>query len=574
MTTDPLETPDGAFPAPTGKHLQRAHLLTVAVEDYFHASALNTLVPERHWERMDSRVRENTERTLELVAKHDCRATFFMLGWVAERNPELVRMIADAGHEVASKGFEHKPLSGHDERSFRDDVRRSKHALEHAMKKQVLGYRVPQGHFAGQDLWALRVLAEEGYLYDSSIYPRMGSLGGQTWRRFPHTHSEGDHSIEEYPLSTFGVRSLVVPVAGGNYFRQFPEGLMHGAFEFWHRRYLSPFNMYFHVWELDPELPRIATADALSRIRQYRNLERMPEILAYYLRRYRFTGIADYARLVPEELDDPPPVSVRVPAQVSAPPGPHTEGRTPISVIVPCYDEERALGYLSKALDELVEQFAGRYEVHFVLVDDCSKDGTWVALQQRFGGRPQYKLVRHEVNQGVAAAILTGIRAAETEIVCSIDADCTYDPRQLDNMIAMLRDDVVMVTASPYHREGHVVGVPEWRLVLSRNLSRMYGAVLNHRFATYTACFRAYRRSAVADIELENGGFLGVAELLIKLDLRGRKLAECPATLETRLLGVSKMKTLKTIRGHLGLLARIPQMKREAAAALAESGPS
>ena len=145
-----------------------------------------------------------------------------------------------------------------------------------------------------------------------------------------------------------------------------------------------------------------------------------------------------------------------------------------------------------------------------------------------------------------------------------MDADCTYDPRQLADLVAMLKDDVVMVTASPYHREGHVVGVPSWRLALSRNLSRLYGMVLNHRFATYTACFRAYRRSAVVDIELSNGGFLGVAEMLIKLDLRGYKLAECPATLETRLLGFSKMKTVKTIRGHLGLIAKIPKLKEEA----------
>jgi polysaccharide deacetylase family protein (PEP-CTERM system associated) len=547
---------------------QRAHMLTVAVEDYFHSTALNTLVPERHRERMDSHVRDNTQRVLELLDKFGTKATFFVLGWVAERHPEIIRQISEAGHEVASKGYERKPIENHDETSFRADVRRSKLVIERALEKKVLGYRVPQGHFAFKDLWALRVLAEEGYVYDSSIYPRLGSLNGQNWRRFPHVHQDGNAVISEFPLSTVGIGRLFIPAAGGNHLRQLPESWMHLAISAWIHRYTSPYNLHFHVWELDPELPRIATADTVSRIRQYRNLSRMPEILSYYLERYRFTSIADHQHLVQEPLDEPIPVSIRQTKQKSR----AAEATlTPVSIVVPCYDEERALGYLAHALEELEENLGDRYALRFVLVDDCSKDGTWAGLQRRFGALEHFKLVKHDKNQGVAAAILTGIKAADTEVVCSMDADCTYDPRQLVDLIEMLKGDIVMVTASPYHREGHVVGVPSWRLALSRNLSRLYGMVLNHRFATYTACFRAYKRSAVVDIELSNGGFLGVAELLIKLDLRGYKLAECPATLETRLLGISKMKTAQTIRGHLGLIARIPKLKEEARRAVSRS---
>ncbi len=536
-------------------------MLTVAVEDYFHGTALNPLVPERHRERMDSHVRDNTQRVLELLDRFGTKATFFVLGWVAEREPEIIRQIAQAGHEVASKGYERKPIDSHDEASFREDVRRSKRIIERALEKKVLGYRVPQGHFAYKDLWALRVLAEEGYVYDSSIYPRFGSLNGQNWRRFPHVHRDGNAIIHEYPLSTIGVGGFFIPVAGGNHLRQLPESWMHLVFSLWSRRYTSPYNLHFHVWELDPELPRIATADAVSRIRQYRNISRMSDILSYYLERYRFTSIADHQHLIQEHLDELVPASIR---KIERKHHSSATDLTPISVVVPCYDEERALGYLAHALGELEDQLGDRYSLRFVLVDDCSKDGTWAGLQRRFGTLSNFKLVKHDKNQGVAAAILTGIKAADTEIVCSMDADCTYDPRQLADLIAMLKDDVVMVTASPYHRDGHVVGVPSWRLALSRNLSRLYGMVLNHRFATYTACFRAYRRSAVVDLELVNGGFLGVAELLIKLDLRGFKLAECPATLETRLLGFSKMKTMRTIRGHLGLIAQIPKLKAEA----------
>jgi hypothetical protein len=157
----------------------------------------------------------------------------------------------------------------------------------------------------------------------------------------------------------------------------------------------------------------------------------------------------------------------------------------------------------------------------------------------------------------VAAAILSGIGRAETEIVCSMDCDCTYDPHQLRSLIPMLTDGVDMVTASPYHREGLVRNVPRWRLFLSKSLSSMYRLVLHHRLATYTSCFRVYRRNAMLGLQVREGGFLGVAEMLGRLDLQGGRIVECPAVLEARLLGHSKMKTLRTILGHLRLLIRL-----------------
>ena len=165
--------------------------------------------------------------------------------------------------------------------------------------------------------------------------------------------------------------------------------------------------------------------------------------------------------------------------------------------------------------------------------------------------------MRHANNRGVAAAILTGIRKAQSDIVCSIDCDCTYDPHQLEALIPLLTDNVDMVTASPYHSEGAVRNVPGWRLFLSRTLSMLYRRVLHHRLATYTSCFRVYRRSTAEELDIREGGFLGVAEMLGRLDLDGGTIVECPAVLEVRLLGRSKMKTVRTIFGHLRLLARL-----------------
>ena len=172
--------------------------------------------------------------------------------------------------------------------------------------------------------------------------------------------------------------------------------------------------------------------------------------------------------------------------------------------------------------------------------------------------------IRHETNRGVAASILTGLRHASTEIVCSIDCDCSYDPHDLANMIPLLRDGVALVTASPYHPKGHVHNVPAWRLLLSKSLSRMYRIVLRQPLHTYTSCFRVYRRSAMIGIQPERGGFLGIAELIGKLALSGAEIVEHPATLEVRVLGHSKMKIVQTIVGHLGLITSLAWQRRGA----------
>jgi glycosyltransferase involved in cell wall biosynthesis len=166
-------------------------------------------------------------------------------------------------------------------------------------------------------------------------------------------------------------------------------------------------------------------------------------------------------------------------------------------------------------------------------------------------------MVRHAHNRGVAAGIITGIRKASTEIVCSMDCDCTYDPHELARMIPLLAEGVDMVTASPYHPKGAVLNVPRWRLALSKTLSRMYRVVLHQRLATYTSCFRVYRRDAVAAVHIEHPGFLGVAEMIGKLDLTGSRIVEFPTTLAVRMIGRSKMKVLRTIAGHVKLLMEL-----------------
>ncbi len=374
-------------------------------------------------------------------------------------------------------------------------------------------------------------------------------------------------------MSFFGTASVFghrVPIAGGNYFRQLPTWLIRPAIRRWHRRIDSPLVMYFHVWELDPEQPKISAASFVSRVRHYRNIHRMEGYLDYFLNRYSFTSAADYLGLT----NDPvaiAPRSVDTPIERTYPVP--LGDRTPVTVVVPCYNEELILPYLANTLASVEARLQSDYAITFVLVDDGSRDGTWDGLQATFADRPGFELYRHAHNQGVAAAIMTGLRRARTEIVCSIDCDCTYDPHELANMIPKLRPGVDLVTASPYHPEGHVRNVPGWRLKLSKTASWLYRRVLRQKLFTYTSCFRVYRRSAVAGLELRRTNFLGIAELLGRLDLAGARIVEFPATLEVRMLGRSKMKTLRTIFGHLRLMTRLLAMRLAGTSAKATKPP-
>jgi len=329
----------------------------------------------------------------------------------------------------------------------------------------------------------------------------------------------------------------------------------------WMRTHDAPFSMYFQAWELDPEQPRITAASWITRVRHYRNLDRMTELVREFLRSGRFTSFAEFLGL-------PVEVTVRSSASDGRTAVPEVvfedDKRPVVSVVVPCYNEAETLPYLMNTLASVERRFADRYRFHFVFVDDASADETWQALTGLIAGRSNCTVVRHPVNRGVAHAILTGISASPSDLVCSIDADCTYDPHEIGRLVEALEHGAALVTASPYHPEGHVVGVPKWRLTLSRTLSSMYRRVLRSNLHTYTSCFRGYRKSAFTELTLRHRGFLGVAETLALTILSGEKVTEIPATLESRLIGQSKMRVLPVILGHLRLLADLSRMPRPA----------
>jgi dolichol-phosphate mannosyltransferase len=227
-----------------------------------------------------------------------------------------------------------------------------------------------------------------------------------------------------------------------------------------------------------------------------------------------------------------------------------------LAIVVPLKDEEEGVPSLVAALDAVAHDLRNIATCEFVFVDDGSVDRTAALLEEHLGGRAGARIVQHERNLGLAAAIRTGILATDAEVVASIDADLSYDPREIAHMLPLLAD-ADLVTASPYHPAGSVLGVPAWRLFLSRTLSRCYRLLLHRPVHTWTSCFRLYRRSAVSQLPLDNPGFLGTAEWLVRLLRRGGCVREHPCELRTRRFGVSKMRTLRTIAGHLRLLWRV-----------------
>ena len=252
--------------------------LTVDVEDYFQVSAFENVIARRDWDGLDSRVEANTLRVLELLGAHGLTGTFFILGWVARRHPGLVKAIAANGHEIACHGYAHQRILHQTRHSFRRDVAMAKSLLEDITGIQVRGYRAPSYSITRSTLWALDILIEEGFSYDSSIFPVVHDLYGIPGAPpHPHRISCPAGEILEFPpttlrLSLFG-RTLAVPIAGGGYLRLFPGWFLHWALKRVNRAEGQPVALYFHPWEIDPGQPRIK-ACLKSRFRHYLNLDK------------------------------------------------------------------------------------------------------------------------------------------------------------------------------------------------------------------------------------------------------------------------------------------------------------
>jgi len=227
-----------------------------------------------------------------------------------------------------------------------------------------------------------------------------------------------------------------------------------------------------------------------------------------------------------------------------------------VSVVVPIFNEAQGLAGLAERLTELSILLEPKYQLEIVLVDDGSVDGSLNLAKALFAANPRVVYASHHRNLGLGAAIRTGWREASGEIVCSIDADCTYEPTKLVELLEVLETGADVATGSPYHPDGKVVNAVGWRLFLSRGASQLYRLVSREKLYTFTSLMRAYRRSVIETVQFTENGFVSVAEILLRSIWAGYRVVEVPMVLHTRVSGTSKMKIVRTIGAHLALMAR------------------
>lgn len=272
--------------------------LSVDVEDYFHVSAFEGAIDPSSWDSLESRVGTNTERILDLLDEYQIRATFFVLGWVADRQPSLVKAIQSAGHEIGTHGYRHQLIYRQTPEEFRDDLRRSLNVLEDIVGEPIRLFRAPSFSITKDSMWALDILAEEGIMIDSSIYPthhdRYGIPGVPL---SPHQISTSHGPIWEFPPPVWKVMKYPLPVGGGGYFRLYPYQLSRFAL-----RQINqsgrPFCAYIHPWEIDPDQPRVRVGLA-SRFRHYLNLHRTESRIKQLLSDFPFGTISDSLGITP-----------------------------------------------------------------------------------------------------------------------------------------------------------------------------------------------------------------------------------------------------------------------------------
>jgi polysaccharide deacetylase family protein (PEP-CTERM system associated) len=281
------------------------HAMTVDVEDYYHVSAFANVIAPRDWERWPPTVERNTQRLLDLFDETSIKATFFVLGWVAERYPQLVREIHARGHELASHGYSHQLVYKQTPALFRAETAQSKQLLEDIAQTPIIGYRAASYSITRESLWAIDILIELGFQWDSSIFPvyhdRYGIPDSPTQ---PYRIRSSAGELLEFPLTTAKLLGYSMPAAGGGYFRLYPYALSRWLFKNATNDNSTPAIFYLHPWEIDALQPRVPGASLLSRFRHYNNLAQCLPRLKKMLAEFPFGTVSDSLRCIePQAID-------------------------------------------------------------------------------------------------------------------------------------------------------------------------------------------------------------------------------------------------------------------------------
>jgi polysaccharide deacetylase family protein (PEP-CTERM system associated) len=269
----------------------RLNAMTVDVEDYFQVSAFEDVINKSSWDSQQLRVGKNTHRLLDLFGEHDVKSTFFTLGWVARRCPDVIKRIVDEGHELASHGLEHQRATTMSREAFEKDVYESKAILEDTSGQPIKGYRAPSFSVNDTNTWVYEVLAEQGFVYSSSTYPIEHDLYGvPEWPRFKYERKEG---IIEVPIPTLRKKGANVGIGGGGFYRLYPYWLSRKRIVEFMKAESAPYSFYFHPWEVDPDQPYIKDAKWRSKFRHYVNLSRMEAKIEKLLKDFKWGSMYD-----------------------------------------------------------------------------------------------------------------------------------------------------------------------------------------------------------------------------------------------------------------------------------------
>lgn len=269
----------------------RLNAMTVDVEDYFQVSAFENVINKESWDSQQLRVGQNTHRLLDLFAENNVKSTFFTLGWVAKRCPDVIKRIVDEGHELASHGLEHQRATTMSKSQFREDVYASKSILEDVGGIAIKGYRAPSFSVNDSNTWVYEVLVENGFVYSSSTYPIEHDLYGvPKWPRFKYERKEG---ITEIPIPTIRKKGTNVGIGGGGFYRLYPYWLSKKRIMAFMEAESAPYSFYFHPWEIDPEQPYIKEANWRSKFRHYINLSRMESKIEMLLKDFNWGSMYD-----------------------------------------------------------------------------------------------------------------------------------------------------------------------------------------------------------------------------------------------------------------------------------------
>lgn len=480
--------------------------IAIDASEWFVDESWREHVTPRHWRRLPARADTSVRKAFEQLQQRGVRATFFVPAALAYRAPELLQDLVLGGHEIALSVRSPWPID-----------------------------QVPEGR---------RVAFVRAWEDERAELERVIGVGIHGFQSCWSVPSEAaSNAWWHADLKRLGFDYDATPVAGSDTVAVALLGESAGALVAGQR---------FSAWQLDQDQPRLMGLPRDVREAHEHRVQRGSDQLAGICRLAEVPVVQSLGlpRREPAAIPLPPETVLDEPVSQDSVPTPDVPR---LAIVVPLKDEADSVPTLFQELTAVTHALADVADCQFVLVDDGSTDQTWPLLERVARKYPRVRLVRHEINRGVAAAIRTGILATECKLVASIDGDLSYDPMELRAMLQLILDADV-VTASPYHPNGSVHNVPGWRLFLSRTLSRAYQILLRKPVKTWTSCFRLYRRDAVAHLPLANPGFLGTAELLVRVLRRGGRVAEHPCTLEARLLGFSKMRVVSVIFDHLRLL--------------------